>query len=68
MGPVNYQTSTDLVGFDVGDLFVCGDHVTDLPQPTLEVPAVTDSAIWGTFIVSATNDVNISLSFEEKSE
>ena len=36
VGPVNYRTRTDLVGFDAGDLFVCGDRVTDLLHPDLE--------------------------------
>lgn len=36
VGPVNYQTRTDLVSFDAGDLFVCSDRVTDLLQPTLK--------------------------------
>jgi hypothetical protein len=33
---MNYRTRTDLVGFDAGDLFVCGNRVTDLLQPALE--------------------------------
>ena len=36
VGPVNYRTRTDLVGFDVGDLFVCGDRVTNLLHPDFE--------------------------------
>ena len=36
VGPVNYRTRTDLVGFDAGDLFVCSDRVTDLLQPAFE--------------------------------
>ena len=36
VGPVNYRTRTDLVGFDAGDLFVCGDRVTDLLHSDFE--------------------------------
>lgn len=36
VGRVNNRTRTDLVSFDASDLFVCGDRVTDLLQPTLK--------------------------------
>ena len=36
VGPVNYLTRTELVGFDAGDLFVCGDFVTDLLHRDVE--------------------------------
>ena len=36
VGPVNYRTRTDLVGFDAGELFVCGERVTNLLWPAFE--------------------------------
>ena len=36
IGPVNYRTRDDPVGFDVGNLLVCADRVTDLLQPAFE--------------------------------
>lgn len=53
VGPVNDRARTDLFLAT----FVCGDRVTDLLQPAFEGASVMDSAIWDTFIVSATNDV-----------
>ena len=64
-GPVNYRTRTDLVDFNFGDPFVCGDRVTDFLQPDCE-GAPSDGL--STLIISATNDVYFSLSFEQESK
>ena len=36
VGPVDYRTRTDLVGFDIDDLSVCGDRVTNLLQTAFD--------------------------------
>ena len=36
VGPVNYRITTDPVGFDASDHFVCGNRVTNLLQPAFE--------------------------------
>ena len=36
MGLINYRARADRLGFDAGDLFVCGDHVADLLQSAFD--------------------------------
>ena len=36
VGLINYRTRIDLVGFDAGDPFDCGDRATDLLQSAFE--------------------------------
>ena len=57
VGPVNYRTRASPSAASVSQ--TCFGQL-------LRVPLVIDSAIWGTLIVSATNDVYFSLSFEQK--
>ena len=66
VGLMNSRTRTNLVCFDTGDLFVCGDCVTDPLHPASKGALRDGLGMRGTLIVSSMHDVYFSLSCEQK--